>query len=64
MSNEHRNDGSWRTLAPKPKQYKFTPKKDITSLEAAHIAHFMAAHVSPDEFPEWEIISRHFTEAK
>jgi hypothetical protein len=78
MSNEHRNDGSWRTLMPKPDTDKFikytrpwpfnpTPQEDITALEAAYMAIFFQwtigrAGVVFEDFPQWHIIKRHFTE--
>jgi hypothetical protein len=72
MTNEHRNDGSWRTLAPKKnREFKFTPQDNISPLESAWLVGFLMwwnsdgnTATSVDDFHQWPLIKRHFTEVK
>ncbi len=46
------------------KRYDFTPQDDITPLESVWCAHFFTWRSYAPQHPQWDLIKRHFTEAK
>lgn len=64
------NAGEWMIAKSfTPVAYDFTPQEDMTPLESSWCGHFFAWRLAPGlsnppQYPQWELIKRHFTEVK